>query len=86
MSKFTLDQKIAEIKRELSTRRRVYPEWIITRRLTKQQAEDRLGIFEEILQDLQQRKEQNEGSQSSLFIKSENPTYADNKNNPTDAR
>jgi hypothetical protein len=65
--KFTLDQKLAELERELGTRKRVYPEWQRSGRITKDVAEYRLLILEAIIADLAEWKEINEGKQSTLL-------------------
>lgn len=43
MKSFTLDEQIAELKRELGVRERVYPKWIEMGRITKEKAEENKG-------------------------------------------
>lgn len=45
----TLDEMRDEIKRELATRRRVYPRWIEQGKITKQAADFRVLVLEAIL-------------------------------------
>jgi hypothetical protein len=45
----TVDEEIDEIKRELATRRRVYPNWIDTGKINEATADYRILILEKIL-------------------------------------
>lgn len=45
----TVDEEIDEIKRELATRNRVYPNWIRDGKLEKRTADYRILVLEKIL-------------------------------------
>jgi polyhydroxyalkanoate synthesis regulator phasin len=49
----SIERQIAEVKRELAMRRRVYPRFVETGRMTQQQAERFMADMEEVLQTLQ---------------------------------
>lgn len=48
---YSLEAKIAELKRELAMRERLYPQWIASGKADKDESEKRIGILKEILQD-----------------------------------
>lgn len=52
----TIDEKIACIKRELNMRRRAYPKWISSGRLTQKEANQQILLMENILADLEMQK------------------------------
>ncbi len=45
----TVDEEIDEIKRELATRRRVYPNWIETGKIERRTADYRMLVLEKVL-------------------------------------
>lgn len=47
----TTEHKISELRREIETRRRVYPGWVQNGRLSKQDADYRISVLEAILLD-----------------------------------
>ncbi len=51
--KFTLDDQIAEVRREARMRRSVYPRWVTDGRITQQQADHRLGVMEAVFETLE---------------------------------
>lgn len=48
----TIEEQIAEVRRELGMRRHKYPQWVAAGRMTQQQADDRLGRLEAVLDTL----------------------------------
>lgn len=52
MSVITPGQKVAELLRELSTRRRVYPLWIQLRKITQADAEHRMAVIVALIEDI----------------------------------
>ena len=48
---FTIEEKLAELKRELKLRHQVYPRRIYTRRLSKKRADRQLALLESIIDD-----------------------------------
>jgi hypothetical protein len=48
---FTREEKLKEVAREIALRRRVYPNRVLTRRLTQQQADRQIAIMLEIAKD-----------------------------------
>ena len=62
----TTRDKIVAIQRELKFRHKVYPNLVLAKKMSQQQADRQVAIFEEILkdyEDLQQR----ENKQMKLF-------------------
>lgn len=45
---FTAEQKRKAVERELSFRRRVYPRWVESNKMTQRQADEQIAIFEAI--------------------------------------
>lgn len=56
----TREQKITELRREIATRKRVYPGWIRAGRIEQAAADHRVAVLEAILLDY-------EGARPSLF-------------------
>ena len=56
----TREEKVAELRREIATRRRVYPSWINRGRIDRETADHRVAVLEAILLDYT-------GTQVSLF-------------------
>ena len=57
---------IKEIQRELNTRKRVYPNWILQERIKENIANKRIKILEQVLEDYKQ-KQISETKQATLF-------------------
>ena len=57
---------IKEIQRELNTRKRVYPNWILQERIKENIANKRIKILEQVLEDYKQ-KLISETKQATLF-------------------
>lgn len=55
-----ISKQIAEIERELSTRKRVYPRWVDRQRLTPRVAQDRIEILEAVLATLEASRDAGE--------------------------
>lgn len=49
----TLDQEIAELRREIAMRRRLYPQWVANNRLTQEAASRQIDCLEATLARLQ---------------------------------
>lgn len=47
----THQDKVAELQREVSLRRRVYPRWVAAGRLTQADADKRIAVLQAILDD-----------------------------------
>lgn len=54
MSRFTADQKHEAIERELSYRRRLYPQRVAQGKMTEAFADKQIAIFEDILKDYEE--------------------------------
>lgn len=64
MSKeFTVTQKIAELKREIAMRHRVYPNWVSSGRMKQEEADWQIGVLESIKSDYEKMS----GTTGSLF-------------------
>lgn len=59
-------EKVKEIKRELETRKRLFPTWVLQGRISQNIANKRILILEEILQEYEQRLAE-EDKQGRLF-------------------
>ena len=66
MSEITTTEIIKEIQRELNTRKRVYPNWILQERIKENIANKRIKILEQVLEDYKQ-KLISETKQATLF-------------------
>lgn len=55
---FTKAQKIAELKREIKIRERVYPHWIVQGKVEANEAYDRIDILKAILADYERDPQQ----------------------------
>jgi hypothetical protein len=53
MVTITLAAQLAEVKREIALRHRVYPRWVQSGKLTKQAADDALAAMDAVRQTLQ---------------------------------
>ena len=67
----TPQQRIAELERELTTRERVYPNWIRDGKITQPVAEHRIQVLRDLLADYRARYPQPE--QASLFTPDQLP-------------
>lgn len=63
---FSTEEIIKEVQREINMRKRVFPTWVLQGRITQQQSDKRIGIFEKILEDYKQKLE-TENKQISLL-------------------
>lgn len=50
---FTLDEKIACVRREVEMRRRVYPNWVRSGRISQAHADHQIACMESVLADLE---------------------------------
>lgn len=50
---FTAAEKRAEVQRELQIRRKLFPGWVSSGRITQEVADRRIAILEEIARDYQ---------------------------------
>jgi hypothetical protein len=62
MSQFTAAEKLAELRRELSLRRSVYPSFVKSGQLKQAAADRQIGIIREIVMDYEAQ-----GGESDLF-------------------
>ncbi|MDJ0367345.1 hypothetical protein QMK33_19525 [Hymenobacter sp. H14-R3] len=49
----TPEQRLTELRRELETRERVYPDWVRTNRLSQRTADHREQVIRDVLADLE---------------------------------
>ena len=63
----TIREEIAELKRELHTRQRVYPEWKVLGKITQKDAEHRIACLESSIKRLEEIERQQVGSQATMF-------------------
>jgi len=54
----TIDQQIAEVKREIGMRERVYPRFIEQKRITQAQADERITILQSVLETLERIRDE----------------------------
>lgn len=66
MTAFDDSAKLAELRRELRLRERLYPQWIEAGRMTRPVADRQTGIIREIIRDYEQR-ESNRRQHGDLF-------------------
>lgn len=62
----TIDEQIAEVKREIAMRNKVYPKWIESGSLTKPKADFQILVMETVLISLQEMARQ-KAPQADLF-------------------
>lgn len=60
MGTITLNEQIAEVRRELNMRRHVYPRFVERGRLTQAQADERIALLEAVRETLEQLKAERE--------------------------
>lgn len=65
--KVTKERKLAELKRELDVRKRMYPHWIYIQKIDKATAELRITVLEDIIADYENDKLACAGKQETLF-------------------
>lgn len=53
MQKFSLDSQIAEVRREIDMRKRVYPGWVQGRRLSQGKADMQMDLMYSVLATLE---------------------------------
>ena len=65
----TLDDEIRELRRELATRKRVYPSWSSgpSPKLKPEEAERRIALIESTIARLERIQAQMKGEQTKLF-------------------
>jgi hypothetical protein len=64
----TIDQQLAEVRREIGMRRHVYPRFVESKRLTQAQADERIAILEAVRVMLEElRDERNAKTQPRLI-------------------
>lgn len=66
VSQITIDEQIAEIKREISLRKRVYPRWTAEGRIPKEQADLQILCMEAVLWTLNEKAKETK-PQQDLF-------------------
>jgi len=66
VQQITIDEQLAEVKRELAMRNKVYPKWIESGSLPKQKADFQILVMEAVLISLQEIARQ-KAPQSGLF-------------------
>jgi hypothetical protein len=52
MNAHSIDEQIAEVRRELRMRRHVYPRFVEDRRITQAQADERIALLVSVLETL----------------------------------
>lgn len=52
-SRFSLQEQIACVKREIAFRERVYPRWVVDRKMSQNRADTELGCMRAVLESLQ---------------------------------
>ena len=69
MNNITIDEQIAEVKRELGLRQKLYPRWIEKRTLKQENADRQMALMQSILDTLKQLKgnERDSGNTRDLF-------------------
>lgn len=65
-SKYTIEQQIDAVKREINMRRRVYPRWVQLKKMSSERADFELNCMSEVLHTLQLLKF-NQEKERSLF-------------------
>lgn len=65
--KTTISEEITELKRELEVRRKVYPDWVVMKKLTNDQAAHRIACLESTIKRLEELQRQQVGSQPAMF-------------------
>jgi hypothetical protein len=58
MGPHTIDEQIAEIRRELGMRRHLYPRFVEVGKLTHQQADERIALLEEVQTTLERVRDE----------------------------
>lgn len=48
----TIDEQIAEVRREIAFRERAYPKWVAEKRMSAEQAKRQIGVMQEVLRVL----------------------------------
>lgn len=63
--KYTAQEIVEELEREVAMRKRVFPKWVAEGKLRADQAERRIGIMEQVLEDA--RGNAQNAEQADLF-------------------
>lgn len=71
MAQTTTAERIKELERELATRERVYPGWVLAGKLSQEVADHRLQVISDVLDDL--RRLYPQPVQGSLFAPEDLP-------------
>ena len=66
VQQITIDEQIAEVKREIAMRNKVYPKWTESGSLTKRKADFQILVMEAVLISLQEIARQ-KAPQAGLF-------------------
>lgn len=67
MTTTTIKEEITELRRELQTRKGVYPQWQTLGKITKKDAEHRVACLESSIKRLEEIERQQVGSQAAMF-------------------
>lgn len=69
--KYTIDDAIKEIKRELKMRKKVYPDWIVRKKINRDRAYNQYWALEKALHLLEAKAAETTGRQGDLFKKND---------------
>lgn len=64
---FTLEEKIACVKRELAMRERAYPRWVDAGKMSDHKATREIMLMKAILADYEEQAEKHRSQQADLF-------------------
>ena len=54
----TIEDQIKAVEREISMRRRVYPNWVASKRMSKEKADKEIAAMEAVLETLKEVQKQ----------------------------
>ena len=54
---FTAADKLAAVRREITMRRRVYPRWVLSGKMTQAKADGEIAVMEQIAADYERQVE-----------------------------
>lgn len=54
----TIEDQIKAVEREISMRRRVYPNWVASKRMSQEKADKEIAAMEAVLETLKQVQQQ----------------------------
>lgn len=52
----TIDEMVREVERDITLRRRVYPGWVASKRMSQDKADRQISIMEAVARELQKRR------------------------------